>query len=214
MSELDLVPPRYRRRRKAIDLTRSMGVLYVAVCLFVVGLRFVLDQQVSRHGEEIEAMRAKQADAERAQAEYALLEGEKEDLDDRIRALEGLRGGVAAIRMFSLVDAALSEDIWFKQWSFRRAGETVEAESTAVETGYFILLPRTDDDSPRRAWRMHTHMEIIAEASDHGALAAFVHRLSRQPQIESVRILSTRGQRESDGGRVAFELALLVRSAP
>lgn len=214
MSELDLVPPVYRRRRRAISAARLLSALYVVVCLGVVGVRFALDQQIQRNGREIEALRVERARADFERNEVLRLERARGALDERIQALEGLRGGVAAKRMFAVVDEALSDDVWFKHWSFRRAGETLETEDAAVETGYFIVLPKVDESSPRRVWRMHTHMEIVAEATDHGALASFVHRLAAQPEVESARILSTRGQGPAQSGRVSFELAVLVRSTP
>jgi hypothetical protein len=114
--------------------------------------------------------------------------------------------------MFEVVDNALDERVWFRRWDFRRAGEIVETEKRGVETGYFIVLPKENPEDPPRAWRLQTHMEILAEAEDHSALGSFVRRLSQRPEIESARILNTKTRSAGDSARVEFELAIVVRS--
>ena len=214
MPDLDLIPPRYRRTRVALRWLKGAGVALLLILATMGATRFSLEYLIRQQGEQIAELEIQRAQAEQLDARRAEIEQERMFLSQRIRALEGLRGGIAAKKMFQVVDEALGPDIWFKQWRFRRAGETVEASAQATETGYFIMLPQTEGDETKRAWRMRTHMEIVAEAANHGALARFTRRLSQAPEIESARILNTSGQREGQGERIDFELAILVRSAP
>lgn len=214
MSDLDLIPPHYRRTREALRFLKWAAAALCLIAVTVGATRFSLEFLIEQQGEEIAELERQRARIEALNARRAVVESERTLLTQRLRALEGLRGGIAAKDMFRVVDAALDEDIWFRQWRFLRAGETVEAPEQATETGYFIILPQKQGEEKRRAWRMRTQMEIVAEAANHGALARFVRRLSQAPEVESARILNTHGQPEGRGETVNFELAILVRSAP
>jgi hypothetical protein len=212
MAELDLIPIRYHRRRRFLTRVAQAGAVAVASLVGLLGARVVIAERIALRSLAIEQMRVEHARAEHDRNERARLEAERERLVQRLAVLDGLRGGIAAKQMFAVVDAALDEDVWFSSLRFQRAGEIVEEEPEAVHTGYFIILPQENPSAPRRAWRLETHMEIEAEAADHSALAGFVRRLSERPEIESARILNTQIQQAGAGGRVRFELAVLVRS--
>jgi Tfp pilus assembly protein PilN len=212
MFELDLVPVHYHRRRRMQNSLLRLALVYLVAVILLFGGRLAIDRSIARHGQEIETLRIERARAEQELQRLTELRKDREALAQRVSLLEGLRGGVAAKQMFTVVDDALEEEIWFRNWSFRRAGEVVDGEPQAVETGYFIVLPQESKDAPPRAWRFQTHMEIMAESSNHSSLARFVRRLSQQQEIESARILNTQSQGDAASGRVEFELAVLVRS--
>ncbi len=211
MREIDLVPLRYRRRRLFV---RGLAVTVAAalvLCAGVVGARQVLLHRISTFDREIDRIEAERAQVEQERRELERVTTERDAMQQQFAVLEGLRGGIAAIRMFEIIDRALDRDIRFTHWDFRRAGEIVDRVQKPVETGYFIVLPQDSPDAPERAWQQQTHMEIRAVAETHAALAGFVRRLSRQREIESARILETRAS-SRDPGRVDFELAIVVRS--
>jgi len=214
MSEIDLVPVPYRRRRAFRGWLARAGTLYIAVAVLLAGLRLALGSWASAYDREIESLRVERARIEQEQRELTRLGGEQQALGQRLAVLEGLRGGVAAKEMFQVIDDSLDEEVWFRAWSFRRAGEIVDDERKAVETGYFIVLPQEAPDQPQKTWQFHTHMEINAEAEDHSALAGFVRRLAQKPEIDSARILTTKARPQDAAGGVEFELAVVVRSAP
>lgn len=217
MPELDLIPVSYSGSRRTTRGTGTVLLLgYAAAIVLLVGVRLYLDSQIGENQSRIENLEVETQRAQQERAALARLERERSDLQQRLSVLEGLRGGIAAKDMFSVVDEAMDERVWFRHWSFRRAGEVVDRQPDAVETGYFIVLPQTAPDEPKRAWRLETHMEIAAEAEDHSSLALFVRKLAGQNEVENARILSTRQQRSeaSKEQRVGFDLAVLVRSAP
>lgn len=212
MAELDLIPPGYLRRRRWRRWTLRSLAGYVALLLSLLGLRVFLADAAEEYQRETASLKIEHERAEEEHLRITQLRSEQADLNQRLVVLDGLRGGVAAKEMFVVVDRALDENVWFNRWSFRRAGQIVEEKPDTVETGYFIVLPQTSKDEPRRAWRLETHMEILAESQDHSDLAGFVSRLSEQEEIEATRILSTKSQGDASAGRVGFELAVLVRS--
>lgn len=212
MPELDLIPVRYSGARSGRRWFFVGGAAYMALAILILGYRLHLDESISETQRYIESLEADIQRAEAERAQWMRLTTERSNLHQRLTILEGLRGGIAAKDMFMVVDRAIDERIWFRSWSFRRAGEVVDSQPGAVETGYFIVLPKSEPDAPERAWRLETHMEIFAESEDHSSLARFVRGLSQQPSIENARILNTRRQGNGESGRIGFELALLVRS--
>ena len=213
MREVDLVPPRYHRRRRARRWLLGLIIVSTVASAGIVGIRGLLVHRVLEYGRELETFEDAHARARLDEQELQRLRDEKATVGQRLAVLSGLRGGIAAKRMFQVVDDSLDANIWFRHWNFRRAGEIVNHEPKAVTTGYFIVLPRENSDEPERTWQFHTHMEITAAAESHSALAGFVRRLSRKPEIESARILNTKVRRNSKSDAVEFELAVVVRSS-
>jgi Tfp pilus assembly protein PilN len=213
MSEIDLVPPRYRRRKTALRWALRAGVVYAALALGLLGARATLSERVEGEQSRVDRLQQRRAQAEQARVRVEQLESERAQLAQQLALLDGLRAGPPAKNVFVAIDAALDEEVWFQHWTFQRAGEVVDDGAQIGAPGYFIVLPREAEAEPQRAWRVATHMEIRGEASDHSALARFVRRLSEQRAIEGARILSTQVQPRGDVERVQFELAVVVRSA-
>ena len=209
MSDVDLIPVAWRERRAVSRWMRAAGIALACVVLAVAGARLLVHHRVEEQ---------KQALAERALAERALelqhqqlaeLAGAEAALRSQMALLEVLRRGFPADRVFAAVDRALDPRIRFLDWEFRRAGEVVEADAPeAVSTGYFVVLPQRPGDGRPRAWQSDTHMELRAVAPSHEALAAFVKRLSGQPEIRTVRILNTQVRTYTDREVVGFELVV------
>ncbi len=213
MSEIDLIPPRFRRRRAALLWALRGTVVYGFVALALLGARGALSHSVHVEQTQLLRIQAQRAQAESEKARLDRLAAEHTQLAQQLAILDGLRGGPAAKQIFSAVDSALDDQIWFRRWTFQRAGEVVEEHANAGETGYFIVLPRQAEGEPERAWRIATHMEISGDAADHSALARFVRRLAERSEIESARILNTQAKGLGGAEIVEFELAVVVRSA-
>ena len=79
--------------------------------------------------------------------------------------LRGLRAGAAVEDIFQIIDRSLtSDDLWFVDWTFRRAGVVVEGEQRGVETGYFIIVPDEGAAVPETEWQVESHMTIHGQA--------------------------------------------------
>ena len=115
--------------------------------------------------------------------------------------------------MFVTIDRALtSDDVWFLNWQFQRAGVMTGEEVRTVNTGYFVVVPDGAEQSVSNDRRVQTHMEIRGQALDHSALSGFVRRLFVQPEIDDIRIRRTSLVRSNDVDTVNFELAVVLNT--
>ena len=211
MSEIDLIPQSYRRKLSTGRFLKSFGVLYAGVLITLVTARCLLSFNIDAEASEIQRLEADKNSSLQKKAYVEQLEREATQLGKRVQVLENLRGGPPVKEVFLAIDAALQGQVWFLDWKFLRAGEFVELKPQAVNAGYFIIVPEDDGSSGgERAWQMHTHIEIRAQALSHTALAEFVQRLSTQRYIEDVKVLNTRSHRLSGNVLVDFELAVVV----
>ena len=209
---MDLVPADYRRFRAFRRHARQFLVLWGVVVCGLICWKAGFVWAIGVGQQELEQLRAERTQAIERMARAASLHTEAALLRHRLALLSGLRGGIDARRVLVAVDRALDGSVWFEDWRFRRAGEIVDREPLdTVETGYFVVVPLRDSERQKhKAWRMETHMEISAQAIDHSALADFVARLVEQPEIASVRVLSTNVRRYTRLQVVDFELAVVV----
>ena len=211
MSEIDLIPQSYRRKLAIGRFLKSFGVLYAGVLVTLVTAKCLLSFNIDAEASEIQRLEADKNSVLQKKAYVEQLEHEADRLTRRVQVLENLRGGPPVKDVFLAIDAALEGRVWFLDWKFLRAGEFVELKPQAVDTGYFIIVPEGDSgDAGGRAWQMHTHMEIRAQARSHTALAEFVQRLTTQRYIADVKVLNTRSRRVSGNDLVDFELAVVV----
>jgi Tfp pilus assembly protein PilN len=209
MPEIDLIPSQYREELRVRRALIRIGLTFAVALLALAGGRVGLAVGIRNSEHQIDVLERDRVATEQRRSELSELSSGRTALQQQLAILSGLRGGVAARDMFVSVDRALDEEIWFKHWSFGRAGELVERPATPEHRGYFILVPEADGE-PERAWRVQTHMEIEAQASNHTSLAAFVRRLLEQPEIAEVRVL--RSYAAGAGSVVNFELAVVVRT--
>ena len=214
MAEIDLIPSDYRHYLRMRSWLVTFAVVFGLVLVAVAGARFVVAQRVGAETARIDELRATKQVTLNQLSLIQELHGRKGKAEERLQILGGLRGGPAAEKIFWTIDRALAGDIWFRSWSFRRAGELVEVEPQAVETGYFIIVPKEANQSQDKAWRLQTHMEIKGQARDHTALAGFVKRLLLEPGIDDVRVINTSLRRYTTTELVDFELAVMVDSRP
>lgn len=211
MSDLDLIPLSYRRRRRTRRWLGLFAVGYVSLIVCLVVAKWFLAYGIAVRSAGLERLEANRARVEERATRIEELQERKTVLEHEANTLKALRSGIEPREVFVAVDRALSPDVWFLHWTFRQAGEFVDAEPRTVDTGYFITVPAGESSSTRRGWRMETHMEIKAQASDHSALADFVRRLNAQPVIEEVKVLSTHVRAHGSTQIVDFMLAVLIR---
>ncbi len=213
MAEVDLVPLAYRRVLAWRVLLLRFGLLYAVLVALLVSARLGLGFGARSMSRELEILEATRAQERVRRGRVVELAKQRDATRRRDAILSGLRGNVAAVDMFQVIDRASDGNVWFLDWTFRRAGEVVDRSPDAVETGYFLVVPLEDRDQRERAWVVHTHMEIRGRALDHSTLARFTRRLVEQPEIEQVRVLSTQMQTQASAEVVEYELAVVVRSS-
>ena len=122
-----------------------------------------------------------------------------------------MRSGASAEQMFQMIDRSLpGPEVWLTDWKFRRAGTPVEENQRTVNTGYFIVIPAGSERKKEETWKIETHMNIQGQALDHVAMSRFVLNLTQQPEIENVRIVSSRQSEVNQTKVVDFRLDILV----
>ena len=214
MAEIDLIPTDYRRDLQVLGWLRTLGFFFLGLVGVLAVALAGLEYATRLAQAELEQLQSAEAAAIGQRAQLARLESEQADLRKRLDLLNALHHGTSARQMFVAVDRSLDGRVWFMDWKFRRAGELVAREPEAVHAGYFLVVPDLEQTGVEKAWLMQTHMEIRAQARDHTALADFVSRLVKQPEVAEVRVLQTQVREYTSSQVVDFELAVVVREGP
>jgi len=161
----------------------------------------------------VAALQNKLSHTSQQQADIERLSAVKTELERQFRLLSNLRSGTAAGDMFVTVDQALtSDDVWFRNWKFERAGVMVGEQVETVNTGYFVVVPEGAEQLAPDELRIQTNMEIRGQALDHSALSSFVRRLIVQPGIDDIRIRRTSLIDRNRADTVDFELAVILNT--
>lgn len=210
MHELDLVPQAYRRWLSLRRSAMVFGVVFGAVIVCLLAARLFLSGNLGAMVAELEQMRGRDQALVGDLARLTALRERERELATRADVLERLRGGLPSMAVFETIDASMDGRVWFREWSFKRAGEYVPAGPTTVNVANIIVVPQGQASAPPRAWKMENHMEIQGQALDHGALADFVRRLASQPLVADVRLLDTRSRRYTDTQVIDFRLAVVL----
>jgi hypothetical protein len=212
MNEIDLFPDDLRQR---LLLTRWFKLAAISIVLLslAIGGGFILLREVSAQvDEEIRQFQNQREISNANRQQLKLLDQQKQDFQQQLNLLSGLRSGASAEQMFVMIDRALpGPEVWLTNWKFRRAGTQVKATPETVSTGYFIVIPAGSSTRQEETWKIETHMNIQGQALDHSAISEFVLNLTRQPEIENVRIVNTRlGQPVNETKLVDFSLDIIV----
>ncbi len=213
MSDIDLIPQAYRTWRwQSRWMKRTTFLLAGLVGVLMLGAS-ALGVASANAKSRVEALQRIQALTAQQRVDLEQLSEEKAELERQFRVLSGLRSGAAAGDMFVTIDRALtSDDVWFLDWQFQRAGVMVGEEVRTVNTGYFIVVPDGADQLAANDLRVQTHMTIRGQSLDHSALSGFVRRLFVQPEIDDVRIHRTSLIRRNQADAVDFELAVVLNT--
>ena len=212
MAEFDLIPGDYR---SGLVRRRWLQLFLAALASMVVlsgGAAAALDYAAREVIAEIDMLQAEQQSNREVAQKLGNLRKQKAQFFYQLSLLDGLRGGTPAERMFVAIDRALTDDtVWFQHWDFKRAGSSVKpSETPATNTGYFIVVPKSNETKAQQVWRIETHMTIKGRAGDHAALSKFVANLFSQPEIYDVKVLRTSTYRNAQLRAVDFDLAIVV----
>ena len=140
------------------------------------------------------------------------LKDQQVEFERRWSLLRGLRAGAAVDEIFTLIDRAIvAGDLWFLDWSFRRAGVIVDGQQRGVETGYFVIVAENNPGSAPDL-TVETHMTIRGQAVDHQALSNFVRALFEEPAIKDVNVQRTSLTNYANGRVVEFDVTVVLNS--
>lgn len=187
----------------------AFSVLNVLVLVFAGVLGHLSTQASAR----IQELKSQSAITEQQQSQLEQLSTEQREYEQRWSLLRGLRAGAAVEDIFKIIDQALvNDDLWFEDWSFRRAGVVVDGETRTVETGYFVIVSAEEQSTEAPEWQVETHMVLEGRALDHQALSTFVRSLFEQPDIKDVSVQSTSLTNYANGRVVSFDLTIVLNS--
>lgn len=213
MAELDLIPEDYRIRLKQRAEVRKYMIAFSVLNVLVLVFAGVLGHLSTQASARIQELKSQSAITEQQQSQLEQLSTEQREYEQRWSLLRGLRAGAAVEDIFKIIDQALvNDDLWFEDWSFRRAGVVVDGETRTVETGYFVIVSAEEQSTEAPEWQVETHMVLEGRALDHQALSTFVRSLFEQPDIKDVSVQSTSLTNYANGRVVSFDLTIVLNS--
>jgi cell division protein FtsB len=213
MADLDLIPPDYRNQLKQRAMLRQYLIVFAALNIVTLAFGGVFVQLSRQASARVEELQSQSAITEQQQAQLEQLSTQQTEYERRWSLLRGLRAGAAIEDIFKIVDQALvNDDLWFVNWSFRRAGVVVDGETRGIETGYFVIVPADQQSSEIPDWQVETHMTLEGRALDHQALSTFVRSLFEQPDIKDVSVQRTSLTNYANGRVVSFDLTIVLNS--
>ncbi len=213
MAEIDLIPSDYRRGLDQRRLLRDFAIVIAIIAALIVGASEWSRMQTVEARERAGQLRTNNAISQQQQQQLEQLRSQQAELRRQLSLLRGLRAGAAIEDIFTIVDQAIVDgDLWFIDWSFRRAGVIVDGEQRGVETGYFIIADSDAEGSGN--FEVETHMSIHGQARDHQALSNFVRALFEQRHISDVSVQKTSRVEYGGGSVVDFNLTVVLASAP
>jgi len=214
MSEIDLFPDDLRKRLLLLRWFKLTGVVLVLISVVSAAGYFGLTQVSAQIDQQIQQFQSQRKITTSSRNQLQQLNQQKQNLQQQLDLLAGLRSGASAESMFITIDRALpGPDVWITNWKFRRAGTVVEGHQQTVSTGYFIVIPAANNGNnagKEETWKIETNMSLQGQAMDHVAMTRFVQNLTQQPEIENVRIVSTRANRVNRVKLVDFSLDIIV----
>ena len=214
MSEIDLIPVDYRYWLSQQALLRRYLIGLVALNVLVLGTGLALGYSAKQAQANVLRLKTESAITQQQQLQLQQLRDQQAEYERRWSLLRGLRAGAAVDEIFTLIDRSLSAgDLWFLDWSFRRAGVIVDGQQRGVETGYFIIVSEENDPLAEADLEVETHMTIHGQARDHQALSKFVRTLFEQKDIRDVNVQKTSQTDYANGRVVEFDLTIVLNSA-
>lgn len=213
-ADIDLIPNDYRARHAKAQIVKRYASTLVPL-LLVSQLAFgFLRYHSSEVEREVEELQQRTLVSSQQRDQITNLRAIADDFQGQLTMLGRLRSGGQALDMFTTIDRAIPPgEVWFRTWTFRRAGFVIEGDSKEVNRGYFVVIPANSEASTSQSWQIETHMDIKAQARDHSALSTFVQKLFDQPQIQDVRVVNTARRNYENTSVVDFDLRIVVRSA-
>lgn len=211
MNEIDLFPDDLRRRLLFYRWFRRAGLVVLGLTLASTAGFFLLREANAQIDAQINYFQSQREITTSNRLQLEQFSQQKQNLQQQLNLLSGLRSGASAEQMFVMIDRALpGPEVWLTNWKFRRAGTPVEESQQAVNTGYFIVIPADKESRKEETWKIETQMNIQGQALDHVAMSKFVLNLTQQPEIENVRIVSSRQAEVNRTKVVDFSLDIVV----
>ena len=152
---MDLIPEDYTRYLQQLQLLQRWALVMFVLISISTSISFALVYKADEFQKEIVNLEQKKAISSQQRNVLQILEKDHKKLLVKHNILQKLRGGAVAENMFVTIDKALTDNnVWFKNWSFDRAGSKTSEQPKGVNTGYFIVIPESERTNKKQndAW--------------------------------------------------------------
>ena len=213
MHDIDLIPLEFHRKNLFSGWLKIAVITLLLMTSAFMSAYVLLRIESQDIQQKTKLLQSQKAISNSHRLQLEKLNQQKQGLNQQLKLLAGLRSGAAAEQMFSTIVSSLpTENLWITGWKFRRAGTPVERKDKAVNTGYFIVIPQGQNNtkSKEETWKIETQMTLQGKSMDHSALSEFVLKLTQRPEIENVRVVSTRLEEINKIKLVNFNLEIIV----
>jgi len=213
MPDIDLIPNDYRHWLSQQSIVRRYVATIATLIVLIVAATIGLGQMADRAQARATQLKSDNAITQQQQVQLQQLKEQQSEYERQWSLLRGLRAGAAIDDIFTLIDRSLvASDLWFLEWTFRRAGVIVDGEQRGVETGYFVIVAEDSDPFAELDLEVETHMTIHGQARDHQALSKFVRALFEQQGIKDVNVQKTSQTDYANGHAVDFDMTVVLNS--
>lgn len=213
MHEIDLIPQDYRIQLIKLKMLKQFGIISAALLLLSTSGYATLGYTTQQLKSEASRLQKQKEITAQQRSSLIQMQEQKSKLQQQWKLLQGLRSGAAVGTMFEAIDSALPADVWFLSWKFLRTGVVeVKEKTNTVNSGYFIVVPKSEAKKKPTGSLLQTNMAITGQARDHSALSKFVRALFKQSEIQDVRVVKTSLRRYSTTSVVDFDLAVIVNT--
>lgn len=214
MADIDLIPHDYRNWLGQKSMLQKYVLVFAALNVLIVLAAVGFAQMAERAQARVVQLKTENAITQQQQLQLQQLKDQQAEYERQWSLLRGLRAGAAIDDIFTLIDRSLvAGELWFLDWSFRRAGVIVDGEQRGIETGYFIIVSEDSDPFANPDLEVETHMTIHGQAKDHQALSKFVRALFEQEDIKDVNVQKTSQTDYANGRAVDFDMTVVLNSA-
>ena len=214
MNDIDLIPVDYREWLERRRMLAVYSVSIVVLGLAIAGVGAGLQHTTSNMRDTAARLKVENAVTQQQQDQLEVLTEQRAEYERRWSLLRGLRAGASIQDIFSLIDnALLPGELWFNDWTFRRAGVIVNGEQRGIETGYFIIVAEQPGKPSENTMSVETHMTISGQARDHQALSSFVRSLFEQDDVKDVNVQKTTRSDYANTRVVNFDLTVVLNNS-
>ncbi|WP_036168262.1 PilN domain-containing protein [Massilia sp. 9096] len=202
MADIDMIPRSYREAVRVRRTVRRAGA--ALACVAVLGIGAV--GGVRWRGAALERQAAAlEAAASRAQADRtrdATLQAAGMRLQRGVTALHALRREGELEAFSRALDAALTDQVWLTNLTLQRDAQGTPAKDAPADPAVEQVAPADAADGAP-TWRLASTIEISGEATDYGAVTAFLATLARQNGVSGLRLVGSSAG--ADGGAIQFQ---------
>lgn len=214
MADIDLIPHDYRIWIGQQSMLRRYATGFVALNAMMILIGGGLHYLEGQAQGELLRVKSENALTQQQQAQLQQLTDQQIEYERQLSLLYGLRAGAAIDDIFAIIDRTLVVgELWFLDWSFRRAGVVVNGEPRGIETGYFIIVSEDGDALADQGLEVQTHMTIHGQARNHQSLSKFVRALFEEPDIRDVNVQKTSQTGYANRRVVDFAMTVVLNSA-